>query len=728
MKKILFVLAVSFFIFNINLNVKAASIEQEDVLYNNIEEPADVHILNTGNLIEYVDHMIFKTNNYSIEIKGKLIGCCDDGSITYVMHKEEGQNKITKIVRKDTKVVLVDKECDIRKIVYSNNRIYLFGFYNDFGIILEYSEDFELISNRMYLENTNITFYDAMFYQDKWYILGLKKGHCINSQVENIGDYDDVKTILLILDVNLNYQSIKYFNHFSSYEHAKLLDVYDNYLYYCFDVDGVKYLYKSDLTFTNNYLLDKSKWDEVLVDVNGDYLLFNNNNTLKMTSSTEELDLGTYNKIYKYLIKDGRLNIYHYNKNNLYVKRISEYHINKLEPIVITYQDGKVDFDKNLNDTKEIDIKSYFSEVEVICNSDFSKNVSGKYNIELLIVRPNHENIKLSSVVEIMPYVNVIDGGVYCTGHSLIFLGNGTLNDVKINSGHNIVDPGEYKLEISDNLGGVMTYNFIVVNNYYIRNNDNLDADIVTSPGNNLEIEIEVGDIEVLDIIVNKESVDFSQDGKKLKILLEPGNNSGVREFIINQIVTKSYEYNLEKKIIVNVLKQTPSINIVENNGDMPSFSIYIEDEEQTIKYLEIVLTKETIQSKYLYFFNQDCLIDSQDFDAGIIDIYLCFDVGDGNLKKDKLLSLDANIKELNNLLTFNSVIETENLKQIDIKINTKSIKKMNALLVNNQNIVGKYNVQNSYTSLIISVSLTIVIMICIVICLIVKKRRIKKA
>lgn len=728
MKKIIVLLAVCFIIFNRNQSIQAATAEQEDVVYNNIEEPVDLHILKTGNLLEYKDHMLFKNNNYTVEIKGQFISCCDDGIITYVMHTDEGINKITKINKKDTKSVIIDQEYEVQKIKCQNNKIYLFGLYNNFSVIMEYTEDLEFEQHRMYFENANITFYDALFYDDKWYVLGLKNGHSVNSQVENIGNYNDTKTILLIIDSNFNIQSIKYFNHYSSYEYAKLLDVNNEFIYYYFEIDGVKYLYKSDLNFTKNYLLEKNKAENVLIDVNGDYLLFNNNNTLKMKTPFEELDLGTYNRIYKYLIQDGKLNIYHYSKTNLYVKKISEYHINKLDPIIITYQKGSVDFDKNLNNTMEIDIKSYFSKVDVLCNSDFSKNVSGKYNIELLIVRPNHDNIKLSSVVEIKPYLNIVDGGVYCTGQSLIFLGNGTLNGTKINSGHNILSSGEYKLEISNNLGIVEEYNFIIVDNYYIRSNDKKEADLVVSLESQVEIKFDVGDIIITDIIVNDENVNFIQEGKMLNIFLDKCESSGIKEYVINKIITESYEYKVEQKILVNVLKPTPKINIVENNEAEPSFSIFVEDSEQTIKYLEVIVTKDLVENKYYYFFNENFVIDNNNFDNGCIDIYLCFELGDGIVRKEKLLSLDANFKEVTKLFTFNSIIETEKIKQIDIKINSKSIKKLNSLIVNDMNIVGKYATKTSYTNIIISMSLTIIIILSVVIIIIVKKRRIKKA
>ena len=129
------------------------------------------------------------------------------------------------------------------------------------------------------------------------------------------------------------------------------------------------------------------------------------------------------------------------------------------DPIVPT----KIDFDKDLNVTDEVEIKSYFSLVEVLCNTDFSKNVYGNYNVELLIVRPFHEDIKVSNVVNIKPFINITNKGVYCTGYSLNFLGNATLNGMKINSGHSISKSGEYVLNLYDNLGNSNEYKFIVV-------------------------------------------------------------------------------------------------------------------------------------------------------------------------------------------------------------------------------------------------------------------------
>lgn len=728
MKKIFFIIGLLIIFGNYNFNINAMTSEKEDVLYNNIEEPNDVEVFSKGVLLENNDHLLYKNNKTQIRIEGKLICCYEFETVPYIVYQKLDNILLCKIIDNNYFEVELNADWKINHIIVKENTIYMFGCINNFSIIVEYTKNLEYVEHHLFFENTNIDFYDAVFHDNKWYIFGMKEGHCKSNEVENIGNYTDKKTIMVLMDNNFNVMTIKYYNHNNVYEKARFVDIYNNYIYYYFEVENLKYLYKSDINLDEHYLVNVCDHQEILLDVNGDYLLFTNDNTLIMDSIKESLDLGTYNKIYKFVIKDSKLEIYHYNRNNLYVKKISEYHIDKLDPIVISYENGNVDFNKNLNLTNEIEIKSYFSEVEVLCNTEFSKNVCGKYNIELLITRPNLENIKLSSEVNILPYVNVSNGGSYCTGFSLKFLGNATLNGIKINSGHNIIEEGEYKLEISDNLGNTTVYNFLIIDNYYIRTEEFKNFDIVGELNSITEVTLKFKNVDVVEIYVNDELTEFKQSGDYLTLYLDGNDDYGINRYIINKIITLENEYIENFGILVNILKPIPSINILENNDEIPNFTINVEDSAQTIKYLEVVTMNENINKVYRYYFGSQFIMDNYDFNNGTIEVFICYDLGDGVIRKDSVMKLEGAYKTLSNLIVFSSLIETEQLKQINIKINSDNINKMNNLIVNNQSILQKYNVKKDYTNLIISSGLTFIIVLFVVVYLIFKKRRTKKA
>ena len=101
--------------------------------------------------------------------------------------------------------------------------------------------------------------------------------------------------------------------------------------------------------------------------------------------------------------------------------------------------------------------------------------------------------------------------------------------------------------------------------------------------------------------------------------------------------------------------------------------------------------------------------------------------MGDGVIQKELICSINGNYKNLNNLLTINSIIEGERIKQVDLKINMENVSKMNNLTINNRELVNKYNVNKDFTSLIISIVLTSIVLIIFITYFIIKKKRNKQ-
>ena len=488
-------------------------------------------------------------------------------------------------------------------------------------------------------------------------------------------------------------------------------------------------VFQSNLIFTENYMLLKTTTlnDHIMLDINNQYLIFNFDDGLNMTSVDGTINIGNYHDVYDYSIVNGRLELIYYNKNNLCKTNIEEYHINKLDKIVVSYDNGNVDFEKDLNILEEIDVQSYFSKVEVLCNTEFLKNVFGEYNIELLIKRENHDDVKVSSKVEIKEYVNIIDGGVYCTGHSLKFLGIATLNNIKINSGHNITENGEYTLQLADNLGNIKTYNFLVVDNYYLRNQDNNLFDIIGYVNKELEIAIPLDNIEIIELYVDDKKIEFQYEEDKIIFKLQPVSDFGTKQYTINKIITKDKEYIVNKEFIVNYLKISPTIDIIENNEINPHLSFTVDDPNQTIKYIEFKMSSDNYSNSMYYCFSQDFNFNDSNFIAGTIEIIVCYDLGDGIIRKESISKLNGDYKDLNNLLSVSSIIEGERIKQIELNINMDNISKINNLIVKNQDIACKYNLSQDYTSLLVSIILTSLIVIGFVGSLIIKKCKNKK-
>ena len=731
MKKYFYILVLLIVIYaNGRVNTQASTINKDEVIFYNQEEPLDVYQVNDGYLIKYDNYVLFKNNNSEIKIDGNLK--CFDYIQSSIFLIVEYNNTIllSKIVDNKVTYQTLDENINVNKMIIDNNKLCLFGSSQDFSIIYEYTLNLEPIKYNKYFETCNIEFYDVIKYNDKWYVFGLKNGHCENEDIYNVGNYNDIKTVIFILDELFNIKSIKYLNLNCEKEIPKVLKIDNDMIYYIIETPDNVYLYQSNLMFTENYLMLKSSVsnEHIMLDVNNQFLVFYYEDNLQMKTPTETINIGNYNKVFNYRINNGYLELIYYNKNNLCKTKIDEYHIDKLETIEVTYENGNIDFEKDLNDLEEVEIRSYFSKVEVFCNTDFIKNVSGKHNVELLIKRENHEDVKVSTDVLIKEYVNVIDGGVYCTGHSLKFLGIATLNGIKINNGHNITENGEYKLDISDNLGNIKTYRFIVIDNYYQRNQENNQFDILGCIGSEVEVTIPLENIEVMELYVDNQKVEFNCVDGKLLFKLNPVNNYGVKKYLINKIVTKDSEYIINKEISVNYLKKLPTIDIIENNTSNPNLSFIINDVDQTLKYFELKLISNNYSNSLLYCFNQDFILEDPNFIGGTIEVYACYELGDGIIRKELLCSINGDYKSLNNLLNMNTTIEGERIKQVDLNINMENVSKMNNLIIKNQDIVNKYNSNKDFTSLIISLSLTSVIVLGFIVYLIIKKRRIKKA
>lgn len=729
MKKIVYIIIFFVMFFNTPKSISAQVTQNESILYTNIEEPLKVHSLNSSYLFEYVDYFVYKKDNVDLIKEGKLISFVECGESLIVFYKQGIKNVLSRFDNANEKTVMLDDDYVINYLNCFNNVLYLFGNLENYSVLLEYNMNLELTKERMFFENAKVTFENALFYGDKWYVVATKDGHSSSKELYNVGNYDDIKSMIMVFDRNFNLQNVQYFNHLESKEKIKYFNIFEDNIYYVFETETHYYAYRSDLLFLENILLNQID-DELLAilqDVDGNYLYFKNNKTLTMDAVNETINLGNFGKILSTKIKNSQLELIYYLNGVIYKNNIEEYHIEKLEPITITYNNGGIDFEKDLNSLDEIEIKSYFVETLVLCNTNFNKTIPGSYNVELLIERKNLNNIKVSNTIFVEDYVNVTNGNVYCSGISLKFLGYAKLNGQKINNGHSITIPGDYILEIEDNIGNIKVYNFKVVDDYYIRNQEQKYFDYIVKKGEKLEIEFDIFDIIVSDVIVNNESVEFNQYNDKLYVYLDSNFESGIQEYIIEKIISEDLEYQVDKKVIVNVLKDSPEIIIEEENNSNPSFLINVLDYEQTIKYLEILFTNDNEIEKRYYYFNDTFDLENLNFTEGQVEVFICYDLGDGKIWKEELFNFSGSFDNISQVLNFTETIDGNKITSIKVSINKENIRKMKSLSVNDVQLEGKYIVDNDYTSLVISIVLSVFIIFGLIIYLLIKVKKQKK-
>lgn len=726
MKKIVIVLALVFVILNYQKKIDAATFKEENIIFNNIEEAKNVKKVSNFYMLEYQNEWVIRSSNHEFVVFGQIECFAEYADGLLFVSFNENRYYLNRILHNEHINIEIDNLSSCHKIMVENSKIYLLGSNKNFSIIKEYNVDLLFIRNNLYFENANITFVDAVYYDNNFYVWGKKEGHSNNLEIENIGNYQDTKSILFIFDYNLNVKSIKYFNHQGQVEEVLYFNIVDNYLFYVFKTNTDYYFYTSNLNLTSNKLVRQESGNifKMILSVNNDYLSFYQKDELLFFDGNNEIMLGAYNLIYDLFIENGMLNIIHYCNGNLYLTKINEYHINKVEPIIISYEKGNVDFDKDLNYLDEIDIKSYFVKTEVYCNTKFLRNIHGIYNIELLVKRKDLEDIKLSGQVIVNPYVNICDSGVYCKGFVLKFLGDASLNGQKINSGHSINECGEYELVISNNLQESTIYNFIIVDDYYIKNQEHQIYDTVVFTNNMLDVQMNLESIVCKEVIVNNEAVLFEQKDNIIIFHIPAGDSSGVKNYILNKIITENSEYVINKEFKVNILKQIPNIEILENDSINPSFLINVSDPDQTVKFLEIILTNETNSYVYQYYFNNQFIIDFKEYFKGNIEFKLCYDVGNCVINKDSFLNISGEFEDVSKLITISSQIDAEILKNIQLDFNDEQIDKIERLSICNIDLQSKYLEKNNYTNLIVSLSLTILLVGGIVIYIVIKRRK----
>ena len=233
----------------------------------------------------------------------------------------------------------------------------------------------------------------------------------------------------------------------------------------------------------------------------------------------------------------------------------------------------------------------------------------GEYEATFNINRLNGQTLELKQKITVLPYVNVIDQGIYGLPFTLAFFGKGYLNGERIHSGYIIETPGEYELVILDGYGRETTYRFYAVANYP-RKNGHIPADYYVEKGEKVSVRVELENPAEIDrIIVNGSSHPFTQSGKTLFLELTPGEG-GLSVFEITEAFSNQGQViPVNQTIRVAVLRAVPEIIVKEETGDNLKLSFDIADSDNALAALEMVVYKDSqALSARLIFLENDTL------------------------------------------------------------------------------------------------------------------------
>jgi hypothetical protein len=556
--------------------------------------------------------------------------------------------------------------------------------------------------------------FTALFwFDDIPYVFGQKDAHSLNGPFAHVGSKGERKPFVARLNKSFQIEQTVYFNHESGDE--RLYDAY-------FSEKGLFFLVKTKSTF-HYYRLDLDLTcleHEVYSGLNsligmlspsGFYVLLKETPEgivwdVACRAVEDDQTIGT-GSVVSGKIENGCLVVCLKESGKIVKKTIEEYHIKRHDPLYLSYWD-----EENL--TKNTEVESYFEPLTVSVKEVdpyFEKTMPGEYEATFNINRLNGQTLELKQKITVLPYVNVIDQGIYGLPFTLAFFGKGYLNGERIHSGYIIETPGEYELVILDGYGRETTYRFYAVANYP-RKNGHIPADYYVEKGEKVSVRVELENPAEIDrIIVNGSSHPFTQSGKTLFLELTPGEG-GLSVFEITEAFSNQGQViPVNQTIRVAVLRAVPEIIVKEETGDNLKLSFDIADSDNALAALEMVVYKDSqALSARLIFLENDTLSVSLP-EKGIyrVEINALVERGDGIWQRKQLFSYKGDFSKPN--VTFASlsfertgrIIESAGL---EVNAPAKAMTPQE-ITVLSQNITSRYQNKGSLLPLIVSLGFT---------------------
>lgn len=632
---------------------------------------------------------------------------------------------------------------EVNDILIINNIIYLIGSKDEDACVLEITKDdmFEYLYGGQNYES----FKKIIYMDNLLYIVGLKQAHSKNSPFINVGNENDLKSFITIIDHN-NKEIIDtyYFNQLSKYEEVTSFNIYNENIYIVLETLESVYQYKltRDLELLELYQINES-YEQIYELVSFDkekqehhiYLIEENNIISILIYQNKNLlykkELETKGKIQSFNLIDGVL--YIYLVTNYGVVRVNVYEYLNLSNDVLVLNRLNNDY----NNINHINVDSFFEDLSFeMTNSNpyFYPNINGEYNVTYTATRINAPKIETTLKVVVEPYVNIVNNGIYPPNINLLFFGNGYLNDEKITTGQVVKEPGHYILKIINVNNQIDIYHFDIVENYYKKVN-NIYIPSIIEMKKNEEYCIEYNVNKKIDSfnINNQLSFDFKQD-ETTKLFIYSNKINIIDQYEITSI--NYYEndvlkqYLLNDLLLIRTLKNAPALLISESKEDK-SFNINIDtvDDDQTLSYLKIVIydNSKIIETKYNYFqeekirFNN--IVINKPYD---MKIYLIYELGGNDFYEEEIAKVNLTfVKESENTININSNIIDNKVETIKIEIINDKIS-FNDITLGTKNITEKYQDDNNNNILIIiSISTSFLLLITTVLIYIYKRKKI---
>lgn len=690
---------------------KVLSISSSD----NIEEVKDGFLITNNQQITYI-----YDNIKVLEIREEYFCHTTDTEYLYLISKNiEGLiiNKVNKKTKKIQKEILdFSNPLDIEII---DDELVIVGSNRQDASIVKYDKNLNYLHSYYYGGDGFESFDKIYYYLDDYYLLGSKDAISANSPFLNAGKEGEQKVFL----TKINKQGIiidtVYFNHYAITEELISSDFMNNTFVVNIKANDVNYIYylNKDLQIVN-YLEQINQGKNMgIVSYTNDYLVIQEGKGLVLKIEEQEYDLETKGFLKKVLMDDNVLKVYYYNDYYLWEMVVYEYQILKKEDIIINQINAEFYEKMDMNKLSEIKIKSFIHNLDLQLDSIdplFNKQIHGTYQATFKVLINTNQSYFLKNSIVVEEYVNVNDHYTYPVGYSLKFSGYALLDDKSIVSGYKIKEEGWHDLVVSDASGNKRKYTFRIINSSYFDDaNSDLDymkPDYVVNKNQELIIKITTNK-EVQKIYINNEVCDFEKIEDGVIVKYTGLNTPGIKKIIIDKIEYTDETYEMNKTILVNVLKDAPQVEVKEiDEGDL-ILKMNISDPDKSFCNLKFLVSEDekVIKEEYFDYINNGIKLGNIPKDKKYnIKVFMQYDIGNGIINEVLFLDFIVNTELVDYQIMNWEVMEEE----INIKFNTDDPNiKINKLQIGDKELGDKYQVVNNYTPLYVSIILSLIVL-----------------
>jgi hypothetical protein len=286
-------------------------------------------------------------------------------------------------------------------------------------------------------------------------------------------------------------------------------------------------------------------------------------------------------------------------------------------------------------------VNTIFGEAELIEEEYlqvFDPLICGNYIKEFRFRTLHGLNFALRRTEKIEMRANVSNNNIYPFGYRLQFTGKAKLDGVYILNNHILSEEGAHSLILSDYEGEATEINFFVSKKQIsFLENQEFNWDLEVGIGEDFFLELAIKGIdgkEIKAVIFDgeeKRNLIYNPSKNQLSIPLKAPDSSCIREYFLEKLIYSDngtiLSLPLYRVFRVNVLGEIPEVSL--NQLSSLEYEIDLDDKDQTLRYLEVILTTEKKEYREIFSLGtQNLIIPNLNSEAYQVKINLVYDPG----------------------------------------------------------------------------------------------------